>query len=224
MEASSSALLSRGSQDHDGMLSSALLQRASTPTAEDPRDGDELIGDRKDNGPPLALKSPQSKDFLDRLMREAEEHAFIEDATASRDWEHGLFSDLHADIPTLCYGCVCPAFLFASTVDVIQGNEAGWQALYEHAGLDAACLIFLTCTWPVVLPLPFSLITRVKFRQELRKKLKIPGSVSTDAFMHLICYPCALLQEYREAMHLRWIDAIDLHPIDAPPILLENME
>mmetsp|Transcript_31495 Transcript_31495/g.43843 ORF Transcript_31495/g.43843 Transcript_31495/m.43843 type:complete len:266 (+) Transcript_31495:169-966(+) len=145
------------------------------------------------------------------------------------NWSSGLI-DFYQDPLTCCYGCVCPALLFADNVAMTahHGGEGGWwEAACTHVGTDALSLLWLSCVWPLIIPIPFSVPQRVRQRFKIRKYLNIRGSLLEDVFVHLCCYPCALSQEYRQALEIRRIPILDDdpgHPPPPDPIIAAAME
>eukprot|EP00466_Bigelowiella_natans_P000061 jgi/Bigna1/33201/e_gw1.1.286.1 len=135
-----------------------------------------------------------------------------------RNWNSGL-ADFYQDPLTCCYGCVCPALLFADNVAMVhQGREESWwEAACTHVGTDALSLLWLSCIWPLIIPIPFSVPQRVRQRLKIRKYLNINGSLIEDVLVHLCCYPCALLQEHRQALEIRRVPILD-DDDPAPPV------
>eukprot|EP00471_Norrisiella_sphaerica_P002972 CAMPEP_0184483736 /NCGR_PEP_ID=MMETSP0113_2-20130426/5414_1 /TAXON_ID=91329 /ORGANISM="Norrisiella sphaerica, Strain BC52" /LENGTH=218 /DNA_ID=CAMNT_0026864319 /DNA_START=242 /DNA_END=898 /DNA_ORIENTATION=- len=125
--------------------------------------------------------------------------------------------------PYACfYACVCPALMYADTLNLAYPSENWWDAACMHMATDALSILWIACLWPVFLPLPFSVPIRVRLRVQLRRQLRIPGNLITDTLLHVCCYPCALVQEHAQAVELARVDILDNPP--PPPPEPEEME
>ena len=119
-----------------------------------------------------------------------------------RRWDRGLLDVGGGSIAECAYGCVCPALLFADARGAEGLSQSSWwESMASHIALDALSVLLIVCIWPVFVPVPFSLPLRTRERGRLRRELGIEGTVARDCLAHTFCYPCALLQEYREARH-----------------------
>ena len=108
--------------------------------------------------------------------------------------------------------CVCPCLVFGKIANVIHesykepiapmgdmSNGILWENCCLHCCAFGPAAIMLTTPFSAMAPfINCSGCFAMWMRANIREKYGIEGAMSGDCLAHLVTYPCALVQEYRQ--------------------------